>query len=433
MMRPSLRRLQILRQRMLTEGAFARNVGSTFLVQILTLVIALANAAIIARWLGPEGKGVLSLALLVPGVLALFFGLGIGAANVYFAGSRRLDIEQLTAHSMAFALMGTAAGAVVAGLLAATGWLERLVPGVPLWLLVLAIAGLPMSLLNGFLTAILQGMQRIITINAVSLGQSLIALALTALFVVGLHLSVGGAVLAALGATLGALGILIVLVRGQGGRFWPRWHRQTARVMLAFGLRGYVGNVLQFFNYRLDTFIVNAFLGSAQVGIYGSAVALAELLWYLPNAVGFVIFPKSAATTAAEMNRFTPRVFRLTLALTAAGAVVLALLGGLLIRLIYGPAFAAAYLPLLALLPGVVLLGGGKVLTNEIAGRGYVHYNSINAGLALVLTVIFDLLLIPRIGVTGAALASTIAYTATFFTALIFYRSVSRLAPAAGS
>jgi len=78
------------------------------------------------------------------------------------------------------------------------------------------------------------------------------------------------------------------------------------------------------------------------------------------------------------------------------------------------------------LLPGVVLLGGAKVLTNEIAGRGYPHYNSVNSGLALILTVILDLVLIPRYGALGAALASSLAYTAIFFTAIGFYLNVSR-------
>jgi O-antigen/teichoic acid export membrane protein len=83
---------------------------------------------------------------------------------------------------------------------------------------------------------------------------------------------------------------------------------------------------------------------------------------------------------------------------------------------------------MLALLPGVVLLGGGKVLTNEIAGRGYPHYNSINAGLALILTIALDLILIPRYGVLGASLASSVAYTLIFLTAIAFYLIVSRKA-----
>jgi O-antigen/teichoic acid export membrane protein len=186
--------------------------------------------------------------------------------------------------------------------------------------------------------------------------------------------------------------------------------------------------VLQFFNYRLDAFLVNFFLGPAGVGIYSVSVALAEMLWYLPNAVSFVIFPRAARTRPEAMNAFTPRVFRTTLALTALGGLALAALGRTLIVLIYGEAFAPAYGPLLALLPGVVLLGGAKVLTNEIAGRGHPQYNSMASALGLGLTIFLDLLLIPRFGVLGAAIASSLAYAAIFVAAIVFYARVSRQA-----
>jgi O-antigen/teichoic acid export membrane protein len=126
------------------------------------------------------------------------------------------------------------------------------------------------------------------------------------------------------------------------------------------------------------------------------------------------------------MNRFTPRVFRITLALTSVGAVVLALIGKPFIEIVYSPEFASAYGPMLVLLPGVVLLGSGKILTNEIAGRGYPQYNSIASGVSLVLTIGLDLLLIPRLGVLGAAVASSVAYVVIFLLAIHFYRVVSR-------
>jgi O-antigen/teichoic acid export membrane protein len=173
-------------------------------------------------------------------------------------------------------------------------------------------------------------------------------------------------------------------------------------------------------------FIVNYFLGPGDVGIYSISVGLAELLWHFPNAVSFIIFPKAASTKPEVMNIFTPRVFRITLGFTALGAVGLVLLGKPVISFIYSSTFLPAYVPMVALLPGVVLLGGAKVLTNEIAGRGYPHYNSINAGLALILTVILDLILIPRYGVLGAALASSISYAVIFFLAIGFYLAVSR-------
>ena len=96
--------------------------------------------------------------------------------------------------------------------------------------------------------------------------------------------------------------------------------------------------------------------------------------------------------------------------------------------MVFSSAFLGAYIPLLVLLPGVVLLGSCKVLANDIGGRGFPHYNSINSGLSFVATVIFDLLLIPKMGVVGAALASTLSYILGFVLAVIFYISVARKA-----
>ena len=367
----------------------------------------------------------LGLALLLPTMLGLFLSGGIGTANVYFVGSRRQDVRTLSANSVAFAILATILGAIVVAVLDLTGWLARLIPGVPVWALLLAMLTLPISLLSGYFRSLLQGLRHITALNAITLGQGCLTLVLTVIMVVGLGWGLAGAIIAVVIAGVGGLIAAAILVRRAGGRWRPLWSRPVMHATLAYGLRGYLGNVLQFFNYRLDAFIVNFFLGPAGAGIYGVSVAMAEMLWYLPNSVGFIIFPKASATSPAEMNHFTPRIFLITLALTALGAAVLALLGNFLIRLIYTPAFASAYLPLLLLLPGVVLLGGAKVLTNEVAGRGYPQYNSINSGIALVLTVVLDLVLIPRYGVPGAAIASSIAYTAIFFTAIIFYRAVS--------
>lgn len=400
--------------------------GSTFATQIASLLIVVFNAAIIARWLGAEGKGAYTLATLTPFMLGLFLSGGIGLANVYFAGSRQIDIPRLTANASAYTILATAAAAIVVIALILSGLLARWMPGVPVPILILASLGLPVSLLSGFLLNILQGLRRIREVNLANLAQSLLTASATVIFVVILGWGLAGAVIAPwIGATA-ALAIAVRHLRREGGIFLPRWDAAVLRPTVAYGLRGHVGNIFQFLNYRLDTFIVNFFLGTAGVGIYGSAVSLGELLWQFPNAVGFVIFPKSSATRPEEMNRITPKILNITLGITGLTAIALALAGPFLIKLIYGPAFAASYQPLLALLPGIVLMGGGKVLANEIAGRGHQHYNSINAGLSLVLTILLDLTLIPRYGAVGAAVASSLAYSAFFIVALVFYLRVSR-------
>ncbi|RKY59611.1 MAG: hypothetical protein DRP94_03110 [Candidatus Latescibacterota bacterium] len=412
----------------LDEGRWRRfhvQVFVTFLAQGLNLLLRMASVAIVARWLGPEGKGVLVLALLVPGMLGLFLDMGVSVSNVYFAGSGKMEVRRLLASSIGLGLASTAFGLVLVAVCIRAGLLGRLVPGVPAEFLALAMANLPISLLSGYLLAVLQGLGRIVTVNIVRLIQGITMLIFTILLVVTFGFGLGGALVAWLLGGLGCLSGAVFALRKEGASFKPAWDVGAVGKLLSFGLKGYVANILQFFNYRLDMFLVNCFLGPASVGIYSVAVKLGEMLWYLPSAVGFVIFPKAASTDADEMNTFTPKVFRATLALTAAGALALGVVGRPLIGFVFSDAFLPSYGPMLVLLPGVVLLGASKVLTNEITGRGYPHYNSINAGVALVLTVILDLLLIPRYGISGAALASSVAYSVILFVAIGFYIAVS--------
>ncbi len=415
-----------MRFRGLVRSVFVRQVGTTVLSQATNLLLSLVTAAITARWLGPEGKGQLSLALLISGILSLFLSFGLNTANVYFTGSRRLPIPALTANSMAFSLLGMLLGFLIVSILAVLHLLPLIVPGVPLRYVFMGMLALPLGLTISNLSSVLLGLRRITTLNVLRVLQAALAIPLLFLFVVWLKLGVPGAILVSLATSSLYLAGNAYFLRREGATFWPRWNPSVIRPTLAYGMKGYVGNLMQFFNCRLDAFIVNAFVGPASVGIYGVAVSLAELLWHLPNSVGFVIFPKASSTDHQSMNRFTPRVFWIVLAISGVAATGIALFGKLMIRLIFSEAFLAAYVPLLALLPGVVLLGAGKVLTNDIAGRGYPHYNSIVAGLTLVITVVLDLLLIPRMGILGAAIASSVAYSSTFLLSMMFYGIVSR-------
>jgi O-antigen/teichoic acid export membrane protein len=408
------------------QGLFARNVISTFVVQVISLCLSIGTTALIARRLGPEGKGLCSLILLVPGMLGAFLNAGIGVANVYFVGSRQLDVETVSAHSLTMSGVTTALGVAIIGILWATGWSDGLLPGVPIGLVWLATVGLPIGLISGYFNGILQGLQEIRKINAVSLLQACLTFVLTVLFVVKCDFRVIGAILSTMVASASAVfGLSFCLFR-YGGTFTPAWNRPVMHKMLTFGLKGHIGNVLQYFNYRLDLFLVNYFLGAAGVGIYAISVGMAELLWYFPNAIGFAIFPKAASCRSEVMDFFVPRVFRIALGVTALGAIGLVVFGKVLIQWVFTSSFDSSYIPMVALLPGVVLLGGAKVLSNDMAGRGYPQYNSINAGVASLFTVILDLMLIPSYGVLGAAVASTMSYSVTFVIALCFYRVVNR-------
>ena len=392
--------------------------------QITSMVMLIGNAAILARLLGPDGKGVQQLVLMLPGLLGLFLNGGIGVANVYYAGTKKLDVETLTANSLAYVIITLPIGTIIISGFLVSGLLNNILPGVPNWAISISLLAFPTELLLNHFTTILQGCSKITTLNFISLGRTTLMVLLTLLLVMGFDLNLLGAILSWIIAGIVTLAATTYFLWRQGGRFIPRWNKRVMRMTLSFGIKGYIANLLQYFNYRLDAFLVNFFLGPVSVGIYGVSVRMAELLWQFPNAVGFVIFSKSAATNKETMNKFTPQVLKITLGLTGLGAILLACTGSFLIVFIYSQDFFAAYTPMLALLPGIVLMGGAKVLLNEIAGRGYPQYNSIVSGTTLVITIVLDLLLIPKYSVLGAAIASSVAYTMIFILSLWFYLKV---------
>jgi O-antigen/teichoic acid export membrane protein len=77
----------------------------------------------------------------------------------------------------------------------------------------------------------------------------------------------------------------------------------------------------------------------------------------------------------------------------------------------FGPGFHSALVPFLILLPGMWFLAAGGLVEDALAGRGRPGLSSILAGIEVGITIGLDLLLIPRYGAIGGAVASVCAYS----------------------
>jgi O-antigen/teichoic acid export membrane protein len=179
---------------------------------------------------------------------------------------------------------------------------------------------------------------------------------------------------------------------------------------LLAGLRGQIGNVAAFFNYRLDVFIVNYFLDPTQVGLYAIGVIVSEGLWQIPQAAATALFPRTARTIGAGAGEFTCQIMRQVLLISFVSAVVLALLSPVAVPLAFGESFRASVPVIWWILPGTVALALGKVAASDLAGRHKTGYASAFGVVALGVTVGLDLVLIPQWGIRGASMASSMAY-----------------------
>lgn len=202
---------------------------------------------------------------------------------------------------------------------------------------------------------------------------------------------------------------------------------------IAQGIRiaapSYVGNILQFLNYRLDFFLVAAFRTTTEVGLYALAASLAQLLWLVSNTMATVLFPRVASDDEARGVAVERTAFfsRFALASTLVLGIVLALIADPFLRIVYGAEYVPATLPIWLLLPGIVAFAPVNVLAAHLAGAGRPEFNVVVAAISVIVTVALDLVLIPAFGIAGAAVATSVAYaTSAALTVAIFHRSTGQ-------
>lgn len=409
----------------MSSGKFVRGTTITFGSGILSLLIGIATSVILARVLGPEGRGIYALATLLPSLIVIFGNLGIGPATVYYVARGEFRRQEILGNNVLLSL-GVGAAGVLVGLVVVLFFPENLFPGVATAYLLLALVLVPVEVFFSYVRYVLLGAQRIKEFNYIQVAQSALFLGFVAVALLGLKAGVTGAILAGLLTWLvvGALVLRWAREVTAGIDFTP--NTSYMRSAATYGLKAHVSNILGFLNYRVDMFLVNGFLGPAAVGLYSIGVGLVEKLWMVSQAASTVLFPRVAAESEEDKGKkFTPLVARTVLWTTAVGALLLVFLSHWIVLLLYSGAFLPAVGALQALVAGIVALSAGRVLANDIAGRGFPELN-IYTGIASVVTnLVLNLLWIPRYGIVGAAWASTVSYTVSFVGAIFFYCRLS--------
>jgi stage V sporulation protein B len=397
-------------------------VGSAtfFVTSILIFGLRFATSIVVARTLGVGGKGIYVLVLTVSSLLLLGLNLGVSGAFTYYTASNQFKPSDLFAFALLLSLAISAAGGAIFWLAYRLFLQGTFLVGTFPNQMLLVIISLPISLLTTFLASILLGLQQIVAYNAINLinyGTNLLFQVASAL----LNGGVTGAILAWLASSGLALLATLYLSR-HFASFNFRNVGKILRPSFSYGFKNYVANLFTFFNYRLDSFLVNFILGPDSVGLYTTGVTMAELLWYVPNSLSSTLFPKVSSLDEAVATRITTQSSRQTLLVSLPLAIVFGAAGTFLIPFFYGAAFAPSVAPFLWLLPGILGMGVNKILMANLSGRGKPQYATYTSGITVVVTIILDLTLIPSIGIIGAAIASSIAYLTSAVLSVIWFK-----------
>ncbi len=398
---------------------FVRNSLGVFGAQLLVTVLGIGTSVITARALGPHDRGLLQLLVLLPTTLSNFVKFGIPQANVYFIRRRGASASDVASNALWIAAVlgvGLAVGCWVG-----RDWLlATILRGVPEGTLWPALVTLPFVLLQTYLLGVLQAQERFREYNLQHVVPTVLGLIGMAAALLWLHTGLMGAVVTQ-AAILVLVTVWLAVRVHRVARLHLAWNVPLARGMLGFGGKSYVQTLAATLHLRIDQYMIAMLLDPTQVGLYGVAVNLTNLLLKIPDATGTVLFPRLARASEGDAHAATSRVCRHTLFVTAAVGVGYALGGPFAIRLLYGHRFAGAIQPMLLMLPGIVMISLYMILTRNFTSRNRQGVNVAAAIAALGINVGLNVILIPRLGISGAAISTAVSYSVAALILLVMF------------
>lgn len=186
-------------------------------------------------------------------------------------------------------------------------------------------------------------------------------------------------------------------------------------------------NLFQYLAYRMDIWMVAFFLHKDQLGIYALAEKIIQTLWMIPSSMATVIFAYTDQVSDTAWFAGFLRLLRLVMWCFLLADVVLLFTGDYWMNLLFGPSFRAAWIPLRILLPGATVFVLNILLAAYFAACNRLHINLINSAICCMVIVLCDWWWIPRLGINGAAWASTLGYGISGLLAYLLFFRMHRL------
>lgn len=387
--------------------SLTRQASSRLVTNVAGLGLSLILSLLVARQLGPAGKGLYEYAQALTLLGASVLGLGFDLAVVYAISARKIPPSRATTMLLLETLL-VAIFSLIVLLANPAGLTEALLGSRQLSLVLPAWAALCGWLVASQLAAVLRAQERIGECN-----WSLLLFRAGPVSFFGLATLLGRAstekaVLALAASAWVAAGWTLWRLVQSGDFRLGRFSWKDLLLLLRLGPPLQAGLISQSLSYRLGMWFVGAHISLEAVGIYTVALAVAQSLRFVPDSVVFALLPRLAsANSTTSADRLAARSTLLTTGATTLGVAVAWLLAPWAVPALFGSDFAPA-VPLLGwLLPGVVLASVWKLLGNYLMARRRPGLFVIASALGLLVNWGICAVITPSLGMKAAALGLT--------------------------
>ncbi|MBI5049147.1 MAG: oligosaccharide flippase family protein [Deltaproteobacteria bacterium] len=389
------------------DSDFVRKVTETFATRIFLIGIGLVTGVIVARILGPEGRGLYGVAVTIGAIGVQFGNMGLHASNTYYVARDRELLAPLVGNIL---LVGLVFGGIISVLAGALFYIYPHIAPLDGLLLTLALVYIPLGLTYMLLQSLLLGIQEVRIYNKIDIINSFFTFCLVGIVIAIGIVSVESVFAMGLVALfIGCVWIMRLLLTYTDSPPLPSL--SLFRNNISYGLKAYFSSLFVFLMLRIDLLMIKYILGAEEAGHYSIAVNMADMVYMLPLVVSTILYPKlSAIKNVHEKWRYTKNVLVVLGLVMFAICIFFALFSHVIVGLLVGKVYLPAVPAFVVLIPAIYLLSLGGILGNFNASV-MIPPSSIPFTLGLaILNILLNLVLIERYGIVGASVSSMICY-----------------------
>ncbi|MFI5305042.1 MAG: flippase [Nitrospiria bacterium] len=406
----------------LKDSTFFHKVLETFATRVFIIGIGVVTTAMVSRILGPEGRGLYAIAIVISAMGVQFCNLGLHTSNTYFGAKNKNLLSAQLGNSI---LVSFGFGTFIAvSLWMFFQFFPEIIP-VKGFLLILSLASVPLGLAYLLVQNLVLGLYETRLYNRVEILNKILSVLLIAIIIfIG---AVRVEVLFLVGFISSIISLIWVFKKIRPYLSGPAYCSfRLFNESIKYGFKAYLAALFAFLVIRVDLLMVQHICGTEQAGLYSVSVSLAEYAGMVPIIVATILFPRlSAMHSNDEKMKFTFLVTILIAMFVLGIALFLWVFAEPIIRILYGPKFINAKPAFVFLLPGMVFIGTQTVLVQFLNSIGFPKAIVYVWGSCLLLNIGLNLWMIPRYSIAGASMVSSICSLYVLILVVInIYRTV---------
>ncbi len=367
---------------------------SRFLILFLNFGIVIYSTNI---W-GSVGKGIITIVTADLAIITFFTNIFTGSSVSYFASKYKQ--EQILGYAYLWSLVIGVTVPIIVGLIHDNDYMHFLVP---------------LSVFSALLTAninLFVGRQNIKMFNLYTILQLAVHILLILMYVYLFNLKSVDTYFISQITCFAILFIIstIQLLKGLDISNFS-FSKITRNGLFHYGWKTQLSAFFQFLNNRLSFYFIEYFRGIASVGIFSIGVALSEAIWTVSRSLAVVLYA-DVVNSKDPHNAIlqTKLSIKISFLVTLVCIIIVLLIPAQLYVLIFGKDFSETKKIIMLLSPGILAIAVSNIVGFYFAGINKLKILNIKSIVGLIFTIVTSIFLIPKWGIVGACIVTSVSY-----------------------